>query len=112
MTAGRYAAVVRAERRADQADAAIRSLLTEADSRGAFNVAVSVLQSEAAKVRRRRPADAARIDAQLAGSILRIARQLHGFQPTRPRGAPRVPRPADLLTSFDTALSDDEAPTP
>lgn len=110
MTAASFSVEVRAQRRADLADAAIRARLGEADSHGALNDAVRLLQSEAAKVRRRRPADAALIDAQLAGLITRLASQLHAFRPVRPRGAPRVPRPCDLTGAYETALSEGEEP--
>lgn len=94
----------RAANRAESVEVAVKRLLAEGDAHAALNMAVGTFQSEAAKVRRRRPADAALIDAELAGSLLVLARQLHAYKPTRPPGFSGVPGPADLVAMLDSTL--------
>ncbi len=94
----------RADRRAALVESAIRDALAGNSGREALNLAIRALQSEAAKLRRRRPGDAALIDAQLAGSILAIATQLHQHKPARPAGCPRVPGPSHLLDAFEASF--------
>lgn len=99
----------KASGRAELAEAAIREALATGAGQAALNEAARTLQSEAAKVRRRRPADAALIDAQIAGILLGLAAQLATHQPPRPAGCPRVPRPGDQLAVFAEALA--QSPT-
>jgi hypothetical protein len=98
----------RAARRAEVKEAAIREHLTESATAAALDEAVDAVRSEAAKVRRHRPADAALIDTQLAAALLATAAKLNDHQPERPDGCGRVPRPDDLLAvfaaSYQTAL--------
>jgi len=93
----------RAERRSDEWCAAIRDSLSEGSGKEALNAALLALQSEAAKKRRRKPADGALLDASLAGTLAGYAAQLYRHKPERPPGCPRVPRPIDLLTVFTAA---------
>src|ERR1700733_1582361 len=95
-------AAERAIQRAATVEVAVRKLLAEGNPHAELNLAVGTCQSEAAKVRRRRPADAALIDAELAGSLLALAAQLHAYKPARPSRMP--PGPADLLAMLDSSL--------
>lgn len=90
----------RAERRAALNLSAIESALAEGASQKAFNLALKSLQSELAKVRRRRPAAGALTGAELAGSIAAIAARLHAHSPPKPAGCPREPRAEHLLAVF------------
>ena len=94
----------RAARRAGEYEAVIRTALAAGDGNAALTEAARSLRSEMAKLRRRRPADAALADAELAASLLAIASQLYGHKPRRPPGCPRQPRPSDLLRVFDAGL--------
>jgi hypothetical protein len=97
----------RAERRAAEVHAAIRGALSEAASKQAFSTAISALQSECKKVRERRPAAGALIDAEVAGTIAALAASIHARRPRKPEGCPRVPGPEHLLAVFDSAYSPD-----
>ena len=93
----------KAERRAETAVAAIRDLLLEENTSGALTEAVRKLRSEATHLRRRRPADGAITDAQLAGLIAGIASALHRYDPGRTSdGAPDC---TELLTAFRESLA-------
>jgi len=94
----------RASGRATAAKAAVIDALETGAGQQALNLALRTLQSEAAKLRRRRPGDAAITDAELAGSILAIAAQLHAHKPSRPPGCPRVPAPRHLLGVFEASF--------
>ena len=59
----------KAGRRAERMVAAIRDALRQGNGNEALTEACASLRSEMAKIRARRPADAALIDAQLAGII-------------------------------------------
>ncbi len=76
----------RAQRRsAEVYQAAIRDALAEGNGRRALHLAIRALLSEAAKIRRRRPASASLADAELAGSIAAIAAGLHAYKPRKDR---------------------------
>lgn len=98
----------RAERRAARVQAVIRGFLDEANPHAAFNASVGALQAEAARVRDRRPADAALIDAELAASLARLAAQLHAHKPRRPDGCPKVPGPDQMLATFNAVYGSGE----
>jgi hypothetical protein len=93
----------RAGRRAEDAEADIRAALAESAGQQALNRALRALQSEAAKLRRRRPADAALVDSELAGSLLAIATQLHSHKPARPPGCPKVPGSRQMVAAFEAS---------
>lgn len=95
----------RAETRAGDRTATVRNALAGNDGGRALTVAIDAVRAEAAKVRRQRPADAPLIDADLAAILLHIASGLHAHRPARPKGCPRVPRPADMLIMFDTSAA-------
>lgn len=90
----------RAEGRSQRAVDRARDLLAEASPHQAMNAALRQMQGELAKVRRRRPADAALIDAHMAGMLLGLSSQLADHRPARPPGCPRVPGPSQLLHAF------------
>lgn len=95
----------RAQRRsAEVYQAAIRDALAEGNGRRALHLAIRALLSEAAKIRRRRPASASLADAELAGSIAAIAAGLHAYKPRKPAGCPRVPGPHHLLSVYEASL--------
>jgi hypothetical protein len=94
----------RAAWRASEHETAVREALTEGDTAKALNIAIGAVQAEAAKVRRRRPADAALADAALAALLLDTAARLHAHKPPRPAGARGVPQVGDLVRVFDKAL--------
>src|SRR5262249_58934778 len=95
----------RAERRAEELRLpAIREALSEGNPGQALALALHWYQAEAARVRRRRPADGALIDAYYAGVLARDAAGLYSHKPARRAGCPRVPRPADLLAMFERGL--------
>jgi hypothetical protein len=98
----------KAEGRAGTLHETVRDLLSAGDSGGALTEAVRRLRAEAKKVRGRRPADGALIDAWLAGAVAALSGQLATHRPQRPAACPRVPRPIDLLTVFETALTHGE----
>lgn len=93
----------RAARRDAQVHAAVEDALAGGNHHHALNLALRALQSEAAKVRRRRPGHAALIDAELAGSLSAIAAALHDWKPQRPPGCPRVPLPENLLGVYEAS---------
>lgn len=85
----------------------IRDALAAGNHHRALILALATLQSELAKARRsgrRRPGDAALIDAQLAGSVSAIAAGLHAHKPDRPAGCPMVPGPEHLLAAYEAAF--------
>jgi hypothetical protein len=89
----------RAAGRAQAVAEAITEALRDGNHQRALNLALLALQSEAAKLRRRRPADGAFTAAELAGSISGIAAQLHAHTPPRARRG--APGPADLLGAYE-----------
>jgi hypothetical protein len=82
----------------------ISDALWRADGNGALTEAVRSLRSEAAKVRRHRPADAVIIDAQLAGLIAGLAGVLHNYDPQRRDGGTGFPEPGYLNEEFAACL--------
>jgi hypothetical protein len=97
-------ATAKAERReADVYLAAIRDALADGDVRAALHKAVAFLESEAAKMRNRRPADASLTHAALAGSLAATASLMHKHKPPRPAGCPRIPGSDHLLAVFESA---------
>ena len=94
----------RASGRAEATAAAIAEALRDGNHQHALNLALRALQSEAAKLRRHRPADGAVTDAELAGSISGIAAMLHAHRPLR---APRrgAPGSADLLAAYQAGYA-------
>jgi hypothetical protein len=95
----------KANRRAEDAQAAIRGLLLAGNSKQAFHAAIRALYAEIEKIRDYRPADGALTDAELAASLASLAADLPGHRPARPPGCPAVPAPAHLLAAFDAAYS-------
>ena len=96
----------RASRRAGMVyEPAIREALADGNSHAALNLALRSLQSEMAKLRRRRPADGSLTDAELAGSIASIAAGLHAYKPRKPPGCPKVPEPHNLLSVYEASLA-------
>jgi len=95
----------KAQRRAVRFAAAVRELLADGCGDAALTEAVARLRSEAAKVRRQRPADGALIDAELAGTVLAAAARLSDHKPERPEGCGRRPEPEHLLAVFAASYS-------
>lgn len=85
--------------------AAITHALAEGDHFKALDEAVRALRGEAAKLRKRRPHDAALSDAELAGYLAAIAAALHARKPPRPEGCPAIPRPDDLAAVFHASYA-------
>lgn len=95
---------LRAAYRTQEHEAAIRDALAEGRTADALTEAARGLRSETAKLRRRHPADAALLDAQLTGQLLAIAATVHEYRsPRRLRG---MPQPTDLLAAFHTARAE------
>jgi hypothetical protein len=93
----------RASGRAEAVATAITEALRDGNHQHALNLALRALQSEAAKLRRRRPADGAVTDAELAGSISGIAALLHAHTPARTRKG--APSPAALLDAYQAGYA-------
>lgn len=104
MTAG---VAEKAAGRAEDVAAAITDALREGNHQHALNLALRALQSEAAKLRRLRPADGAVTDAELAGSISCIAAQLHAHAPRRTRRG--APGPGALLDAYQAGYDQSKA---
>jgi hypothetical protein len=100
--------IARAERRAGKVRDAVGGALSKGSSKTAFNLAVSSLQGELAKLADHRPADAALTYAELAGSIAATAAQIHGHKPRRPAGCPAVPGPDHLIAAFNSTYAPGE----
>lgn len=99
--------ITRVINRATRKDAAIRAALARSDSASALWESVRALTGEAKKVRGWRPADAALIDAELAGTILALAAELHDYKPARPDGcrSQRHPEPEHLTAAYEASLT-------
>ena len=100
----------RASGRAEAVATAITEALRDGNHQHALNLALRALQSEAAKLRRQRPADGAVTDAELAGSISGIAALLHAHAPARTRRARRPRRPCSTPTGRARQIRSREAP--
>jgi hypothetical protein len=89
-------------------EGAIRDALALTDSQRALERACAALRAALGDEIRRRPADAGLIAAHLAARLLDDSRALPAYDPGRPRGCRRVPRPEDLLAAFDASLAGEE----
>jgi hypothetical protein len=87
------------------AEAAIRAALAAGESRRALHLARAAYGSEATKLRRRRPADGALTDAEIAASLLAVTEGLGAYQPARSGKTRRAPSPGELVAAFDAALA-------
>jgi hypothetical protein len=87
------------------AEAAIRAALAAGDSRRALHLARAAYGSEATKLRRRRSADGALTDAEMAASLLAVAEGLGTYKPARSGKRREAPSPAALVAAFDQALA-------
>jgi hypothetical protein len=96
----------KAGHRAEDVAVAIRSDLAEGNHPNAVYAAVGALMSELAKRRRHEPADAALLDAEIAGALAGIAYRLPKQRPQRPADyAGGVPTAEDLLAVFAQAYA-------
>lgn len=96
-----------------QAQDTIRELLAKGHSKEALNEAIRELRAKLGGLRHARhgrPADAAHIDAQLAGTLLAIAAQVGLHQ--RPGDFPAAWQGHHLLTTFYAAFEAAMAPNP
>jgi hypothetical protein len=89
----------------DEAD--IREALDEGDPVKARNLALASVQSEASK-RYADPVVGALIDAELTGTFLAIARDLHQYKPSRPGGVQAGLQVRHLIAAFESALNPPE----
>jgi hypothetical protein len=89
--------------RAAMYDKDIRAALAAGRSSKALQRAADFLLAEAKKLREERPGDGWLTDADLAFIVHHLAAGLHAYEPPRPRGCPRVPRPVDLLAVYEDA---------
>ena len=92
-----YAA--KADSRAVEMVTTIRDALRTGNGAAALAEACAALRAEAAHLRRRRPADAPLVDAQLAGLVAGYAASLRDCQP--PAGHPA----AVFMTSFEQIVT-------
>lgn len=94
----------KAGRRAERMVAAIRDALRQGNGNEALTEACASLRSEMAKIRTRRPHDAALIDAQLAGMIAGITDLLPTYRPL-PGSDPLGTFTAALQRQYDGEFS-------
>lgn len=99
--------VAKAQGRAEDVPVAIERLLTSWKAREALNKAIGAFQGEASKLRGWRPADAALIDAESAGSLAATAASLRLRSPRRPDGCRGMPAPEHLIAVFRAAYAPD-----
>jgi hypothetical protein len=91
--------------RMTDAEAGIRAALVSGNPRRARHLASAAYGSEARKLSRRRPADSAITDAQMAAAELAAAESLKTFKPARPGNRRGIPSPRELLAAFDRTLA-------